>query len=260
MTLLQVLDATGLVVLAVQAVWILLLYRRMGRLRIALEGAGDVIGQLDDASRRLDLSAGGIVQKVKDGIAEVDSKILTCRRLAQDLTAASRQAEDVAARLDQALKMNRKLQTARAATPPRELVEPLGLAERLAAPRPAPAAPELTELLAPTAPLPAPRPEPVLAPGALMGRGYAAAAPALDALAEDELALGQTTLAEARALHQALAPEPAPMPPLARGPAPARMPSPMPSPLREMLEAELLFAGAVEALPRSERTIRVKLD
>ncbi|MBC9177926.1 hypothetical protein [Pseudoroseomonas ludipueritiae] len=128
----QILDAAALTVLAAQSGWIVLLYRRMGRLRVALDSAGDVIEQLDAASRRLDNSAGGIVQKVRDGIGEVDGKIQACRRVAQELTAASRQAEEVAARLDQALRQNRKLQAARAAAPPRELAEPLGLAERLA--------------------------------------------------------------------------------------------------------------------------------
>lgn len=132
MTYLQILDAAALAVLAAQSGWIVMLYRRMGRLRVALDSAGDVIGQLDAASKRLDNSAGGIVQKVKDGIGEVDSKISACRKVAQELTAASRQAEEIAARLDQALRQNRKLQTARAAAPPRELAEPLGLAARLA--------------------------------------------------------------------------------------------------------------------------------
>ncbi|MDB5369471.1 MAG: hypothetical protein JWP20_1029 [Roseomonas sp.] len=132
MTFVQILDAAALAVLAAQAGWIAMLYRRMGRLRTALDTAGDVVGQIDAASKRLDASAGGIVQKVKDGIGEVDSKITACRRVAQELTAASRQAEEVATRLDQALRLNRKLQTARAAAPPRELAEPLGLAERLA--------------------------------------------------------------------------------------------------------------------------------
>jgi hypothetical protein len=72
------------------------------------------------------------VQKVRDGIGEVDSKITACRRVAQELNAASRQAEEVATRLDQALRQNRKLNAARAAAPPRELAEPIGLAERLA--------------------------------------------------------------------------------------------------------------------------------
>ena len=152
MTLTQILDAAALLLLTAQAGWILLLYRRMGRLRTALEGAGAVIAQLDEASRRLDASAGGIVQKVRDGIAEVDSKINACRRVAQELNAASRQAEDVAAKLDQSLRQNRKLQQARAAAPPRELVEPLGLAERLAERGPAPLLtlrPETAPALAP---------------------------------------------------------------------------------------------------------------
>ncbi|MFC7611566.1 hypothetical protein [Teichococcus aestuarii] len=144
MTLTQILDASALTVLAAQAGWIALLYRRMGRLRSALEGAGEVIAQLDEASRRLDASAGGIVQKVRDGIAEVDSKITACRRLSQELSAASRNAEEVALRLDQALRQNRKLNAARAAAPPRELVEPLGTADRLSA-RPAPAFPASAE-------------------------------------------------------------------------------------------------------------------
>lgn len=167
MTLTQILDASALTVLAAQAGWIALLYRRMGRLRSALEGAGEVIAQLDEASRRLDASAGGIVQKVRDGIAEVDSKITACRRLSQELSAASRNAEEVALRLDQALRQNRKLQAARAAAPPRELVEPLGLADRLSA-RPAPALPTfLAPAVSPSlADMPAP-PSPPLAPSPL---------------------------------------------------------------------------------------------
>lgn len=157
MTFVQILDAAALAVLAAQSGWIVLLYRRMGRLRVALDSAGDVIGQLDAASRRLDASAGGIVQKVKDGIGEVDGKITACRRVAQELNAASRQAEEIAARLDQALRQNRKLQAARAAAPPRELAEPLGLAARLAG-RPVldvPAAPPLVlEMPALDLPLP----------------------------------------------------------------------------------------------------------
>lgn len=133
MTLLQILDASGLALLSGQGVWIALLYRRMGRLRTSLESAGEVVTQLDAASRRLDTSAGGIVQRVKDGIAEVDSKIAACRRIAQELTGASRHAEEIATRLDQALRQSRKLHTARAAAPPREAVEPRGFAERLAA-------------------------------------------------------------------------------------------------------------------------------
>jgi hypothetical protein len=153
MTFVQILDAAALAVLAAQSGWIVMLYRRMGRLRIALDSAGDVIGQLDAASKRLDASAGGIVQKVKDGIGEVDGKITACRRVAQELTAASRQAEEVAARLDQALRQNRKLQHARAAAPPRELAEPLGLAARLAG-RPAPQVLEMVPAALP-APMPA---------------------------------------------------------------------------------------------------------
>ena len=194
MTLTQILDASALAVLAAQAGWIGLLYRRMGRLRTALDGAGDVIGQLDEASRRLDRSAGGIVQKVRDGIGEVDSKLGACRRLVQELSTASRQAEEVAARLDQALRQNRRLNSARAAAPPRELAEPLGLAERLAG-RPAPALPE--PLAAASLPL----------------------------------------------LAVPVAPDP-----LATEP-----------PLRGLLAAELLFAGA-PAAAAGARTIRVKLD
>lgn len=167
MTLTQILDASALTVLAAQAGWIALLYRRMGRLRTALEGAGAVIAQLDDASRRLDASAGGIVQKVRDGIAEVDSKITACRRLSQELSAASRNAEEVALRLDQALRQNRKLQAARAAAPPRELAEPIGLAERLsarpAAPLPAFLAPSIPAIEVPLSPAAEPPLERVLA-------------------------------------------------------------------------------------------------
>lgn len=222
----QMLDAAALLVLGAQAVWITLLYRRMGRLRAALEGAGAVIGQLDEASRRLDASAGGIVDKVRDGISEVDSKIGACRKLMQELNGASRQAEEVAARLDQALRQNRKLQQARAVAPPREMVEPIGLAERLSA-RPAPPllnlaaepAPHLAGLFDPPAPL--------------------AAAPLNSPLGSP--------------FSGPLA-DPLPIPPSASPAAPLAEP-----PLGSLLAAELLYAQRAAALPES-RTIRVKLD
>jgi hypothetical protein len=243
MNLTQILDASALAVLAAQAGWIGLLYRRMGRLRASLESAGAVVGQLDAASRRLDDSAGGIVQKVRDGIAEVDSKIGSCRRLAQELTTASRHAEEVATRLDQALRQNRKLQSARAAAPPRELVEPLGLAERLSA-RPAlgraAAAPEL-------------KPGPVLD---LDLRAEPATQPAESLV---ELALPSPVLQEGAAplplLNRLLTLDPA-------------LPEPFmaPPPLGDVLAAELLFAErpaslvGLAPLDAATRTIRVKLD
>jgi PAS domain-containing protein len=182
----QILDAVALTVLAAQSGWIVLLYRRMGRLRVALDSAGDVIGQLDAASKRLDVSAGGIVQKVKDGIGEVDGKIQACRRVAQELTAASRQAEEVAARLDQALRQNRKLQAARAAAPPRELAEPLGLAERLAGRAIAAPVLEAVAMAPPALEAPAPLPEEQLAEMAVerLLASEMVLAPALSALPE----------------------------------------------------------------------------
>lgn len=249
MTLTQILDASALTVLAAQAGWIALLYRRMGRLRSALEGAGEVIAQLDEASRRLDASAGGIVQKVRDGIAEVDSKITACRRLSQELSAASRNAEDVALRLDQALRQNRKLHAARAAAPPRELVEPLGLAERLST-RPAQVLPGF---LAPAEP-------PVL-------DGLAAQPVPLSAPVSGPVSLPATSTAALPAsLAPALAPAlSAPLPSPLPGPLATSMAASPPAepPLERVLAAELLFAGlsgpGAAAVP-AQRTIRVKLD
>lgn len=131
MTLLQILDASGLALLAAQSGWIVLLHRRLGHLRTTLDSAGAVIGQLDAAAQRLDASSGGIARKVKDGLTEVDGKLAACRHIAQELTLASRNAEEVAARLDQALRQNFKLNNARTAAPARENVEPLGFAARL---------------------------------------------------------------------------------------------------------------------------------
>jgi hypothetical protein len=287
MTLLQILDAAGLVVLTAQGGWILLLYRRMGRLRSALESAGDVVGSLDEASRRLDASAGGIVGRVREGIAEIDSKIVSCRKLSQDLSVSARNAEEVAARLDQALRLNRRLQQARAAAPPRELVAPLGLAERLSA--------------APAEALPAPEVEflPALSSLAFGPLAPAPAAPAglcAETREEQRAEFGPALPLELRldlppelprdlvdllpdAGQPGLPPEPSP----AATPAPAgrqsRMARPAsarpglprilqpaaeplaqttpPPPLEEVLAAELLFAGLAE--PPLPRTIRVKL-
>lgn len=244
MTPLQILDASGLVILAAQSVWILLLYRRMGRLRSALEGAGDVVGQLDEASRRLDESAGGIVQKVADGIAEVESKIQSCRRLSQELSSAARNAEEVAIRLDQALKLNRRLNQARAAAPPRELVEPLGLAERLAG-RGAEAAP-----VPPEPPVP-PSSTPIAAPAPLLPTALRLPPLVVPPLLDLPLAATPTPTEEADAPFHA--------PPLPASLQPAAGLPPSLPPLQEVLAAELLFAGlAAEAPPA--RTIRVKLD
>lgn len=203
MTFVQILDAAALAVLAAQSGWIVMLYRRMGRLRVALDSAGDVIGQLDAASKRLDASAGGIVQKVKDGIGEVDGKITACRRVAQELTAASRQAEEVAARLDQALRQNRKLQHARAAAPPRELAEPLGLAARLAG-RPAP----VLDMV--PAALPAPMPALHLPTRDMPTLDL----PALDAERLAEVAVEQLLAHELLPVDMRLAPAPAVVPPM----------------------------------------------
>ncbi|MBC9207765.1 hypothetical protein IBL26_13045 [Roseomonas aerophila] len=208
MTFVQILDAAALAVLAAQSGWIVMLYRRMGRLRVALDSAGDVIGQLDAASKRLDASAGGIVQKVKDGIGEVDGKITACRRVAQELTAASRQAEEVAARLDQALRQNRKLQHARAAAPPRELAEPLGLAARLAG-RPGP--------VLDMAPAALPAPMPVLDMPTLDLRTLDMSTldvPALDAERLAEVAVEQLLAHELLPADTRLAPAPAVAPPV----------------------------------------------
>jgi hypothetical protein len=291
MTLLQILDASGLVVLTAQGGWILLLYRRMGRLRSALESAGDVVGSLDEASRRLDASAGGIVGRVRDGIAEIDSKILSCRKLSQDLSVSARNAEEVATRLDQALRLNRRLQQARAAAPPRELVAPLGLAERLSA--------------APAEALPAPEVEFLPAmPQPLSGLGFGPLSPAPSAVLPAALCAGaqeeqRTEFGPPLPLElrldlppelprdladllpdtgkAGLPPEPAPAPAPAGRPfrlaraASARSglprilqprPTPLaqttpPPPLEEVLAAELLFAGLGE--PPLPRTIRVKL-
>lgn len=236
MNLTQILDASALAVLAAQAGWIGLLYRRMGRLRTALEGAGEVVGQLDEASRRLDDSAGGIVRKVRDGLAEVDSKIGTCRRLAQDLTSASRHAEEVATRLDQALRQNRRLQSARAAAPPRELAEPLGLAERLASRPPALAAlsPIAEEAEAAPAREMAPEPPPPALPP-LSAAPLLALAPPLPSL---EPVFPLLALPQAEPAFPFAAPRAAEAPGL-----------------DGMLAAELLFAAAP-----APRTIRVKLD
>ncbi|MDO9713394.1 hypothetical protein [Paracraurococcus lichenis] len=136
MNFVQMLDAAGLVLLVGQAGWIGLLYRRMGSLRGALDSAGEVIEQLDAASQRLDASAGGIARKVRDGVAEVDAKLITCRKVAQELTTASRNAEEIATRLDQAVRQSRRVTAARVTAPPREEVEPLGFTRRLAPARP----------------------------------------------------------------------------------------------------------------------------
>jgi hypothetical protein len=111
-----------------------LLHFRITRLRRALAEAGEVLPAVDAAMTRLGETAGGFARRVQNDLETVDARLTGARRTAADLAAASRAAEELASQLDRQLRQTRRLEGARAAAIPRELVEPKGLAERAGLP------------------------------------------------------------------------------------------------------------------------------
>jgi hypothetical protein len=149
-----VLDAAGVVLLAVVIVHSAVLHLRIGRLKRALAEAGNVLPALDEAVDRMNDLAGGFARRMQGELETVEVRIATARRVATDLSTASRGAEELANQLERQVRQSRKLEGARAAALPRELVEPKGFAANGFSDRgPAPVAPAAIPAL-PAAPPP----------------------------------------------------------------------------------------------------------
>jgi hypothetical protein len=134
--LLEIIVLALLVVVVVHAAF---LHLRISRLRRALTDASQVLPSLDAAVARMGDAAGGFARRVQTDLESLDMRIANARRLATELGVASRTAEDMMSGLDRQIRQNRRLEGARAAAIPRELVEPKGFAERLNAAAAAPA-------------------------------------------------------------------------------------------------------------------------
>ncbi|CAH2605535.1 protein of unknown function (plasmid) [Rhodovastum atsumiense] len=128
-----VLDVTSLVLLSVVLCHAGFLHMRLTRLRRALAEAGDVLPSVDAAVARLGDAASGFARRVQTDLEAVDGRLAGARRTATDLATASRAAEDLASQLERQVRQSRRLEGARAAAIPRELVEPKGFAERIGA-------------------------------------------------------------------------------------------------------------------------------
>jgi hypothetical protein len=137
-------NAAGLLLVAVVAVHSLVLHLRLNRLRGALAEAGRVLPSLDASVARMVDVAGGFTERLQDDLAEVETRLAASRRVAAELASVSRTADEAACQLDRLLRQHRRLEGARAAAVPRELVEPKGFAERAGLPR-AVAAPRASE-------------------------------------------------------------------------------------------------------------------
>ncbi len=127
-----VLDAAGLGLLAFVAVYLVILTRRMARLRAALAEAGTTLPSLDAAVERMNETAKGLSRRLQGELETVDKRLADLRSAAAELAGAQNSAATLAGQLDRQIRQARRLDTARVAAIPRELVEPKGFAERLA--------------------------------------------------------------------------------------------------------------------------------
>jgi hypothetical protein len=155
--LIVALDSAGLILLTFLAAYVVVLVRRIGRLRTALAEAGQVLPSLDAAVTRMDEAARGFSARLKGEMEQIEQRLCGLKRVATELSGATRTAEDVLSALDRQMRQAKKLEGARAAAIPRELAEPKGLVERTGS---EPTAPALAFCPAP-APLVTPALEPV---------------------------------------------------------------------------------------------------
>jgi hypothetical protein len=107
-----------------------LLHVRLHRLRRALADAGRVLPALDASVGRMVDIADGFAQRLQTELATVEVRLAASRRMSVELASANRAAEEAASALDRLLHQHRRMEGARAAALPRELVEPKGCAER----------------------------------------------------------------------------------------------------------------------------------
>jgi len=141
-----VLDALACVLVAAIGIHAVILHIRLGRLREALAEMGHVLPAFDASVNRVAAMADGFTVTLSTELEGIEGRLKAARRLNTDLTTASRAAEDAAGQLDRLLRQHKRLDALRAASLPRELVEPKGFAERAGLPpvRPPPAGNDAT--------------------------------------------------------------------------------------------------------------------
>jgi hypothetical protein len=129
-----VMNAAGLLLVAVVAVHSTVLHLRLNRLRGALAEAGRVLPSLDASVARMTDVAGGFIERLQSDLETVETRLVAARRVAAELASVNRTADEAACQLDRLLRQHQRVESARAALP-RELVEPKGFAERAGLPR-----------------------------------------------------------------------------------------------------------------------------
>jgi hypothetical protein len=130
-----VMNAAGLLLVAVVAVHSTVLHLRLNRLRGALAEAGRVLPSLDASVARMTDVAGGFIERLQSDLETVETRLVAARRVAAELASVNRTADEAACQLDRLLRQHQRVESARAAALPRELVEPKGFAERAGLPR-----------------------------------------------------------------------------------------------------------------------------
>ena len=130
-----VMNAAGFLLVAVVAVHSTVLHVRLNRLRGALAEAGRVLPSLDASVARMTDVAGGFIEQLKSDLETVETRLAAARRVAAELASVNRTADEAACHLDRLLRQHQRVESARAAALPRELVEPKGFAERAGLPR-----------------------------------------------------------------------------------------------------------------------------
>jgi len=130
-----VMNAAGFLLVAVVAVHSTVLHVRLKRLRGALAEAGRVLPSLDASVVRMTDVAGGFIERLQSDLETVETRLAVARRVAAELASVNRTADEAACQLDRLLRQHQRVESARAAALPRELVEPKGFAERAGLPR-----------------------------------------------------------------------------------------------------------------------------
>jgi hypothetical protein len=124
------LEAIGLMLVAAVAAHSAILHIRLGRFHRALAEVGKVLGTLDTSVGRMNTISSGFTQRLQIDLETVEGRLAAARTAGLELSAANRAAKDAAGQLDQLLRQHRRLEIARPAPLPREMVEPKGFAER----------------------------------------------------------------------------------------------------------------------------------
>jgi hypothetical protein len=124
------LEAMGLLLVAAIGVHAVILHIRLGRFRRTLIEVGDVLSTLDASIGRMTAISAGFAQRLRADLETVEGRLAAARKAGTELSAAHRAAQDAAGQLDHLLRQHRRLDIARPAPMPRELVEPKGFAER----------------------------------------------------------------------------------------------------------------------------------